>query len=252
MDPYILIELFIITFVLGIMDSAYGQGYGTIGTPLLLLIGIPSKTAIPIILFSQFILGTMSSIMHHRLKNIDLSSRKTHDTKRFMIFGVTGLISVVAASIIGATLPSIIVRYYIGIMVTAVGILILINFRLKFTWLKASIIGIISAFNKGLTGGGYGPIVTGGQTIIGVDGKSSVGITLSSVAIICLAGFITWAVVHPVPPMDMLLVTALSGISSPFIGARITKLSGSLRFKYIIGSIILILGLATLAGIARS
>ncbi|MFP3255651.1 MAG: sulfite exporter TauE/SafE family protein [Thermoplasmata archaeon] len=252
MDIYFLIELFIILFLLGIIDSAFGQGYGTIGTPILILIGISTKIAVPTILFSQSILGFESTLLHHRLKNIDLSSYKTHDSKRFMIFGITGVLSVIAASIMGASLPSIIVRYYIGIMVTVIGILIIIRFRVRFTWFKASIIGIISAFNKGLTGGGYGPIVTGGQTIIGVDGKSSIGITLTSVSLITLAGFITWSIIHSPPPIDMLITGAMASIISPFLGTHITRISENNKLKYILGLIILLLGIITLLGMAKA
>lgn len=252
MDAYLLVLLFTVTFILGILDSAFGQGYGTIGTPVLLLLGISSKTAIPLILFSQAILGMVSSFLHHRLRNVDLSSRRTHDTKRLFIFGITGIMSVVAASILGASLPSIFVRYYIGIMVTIVGILVLVNFRITFTWLRASLIGIISAFNKGLTGGGYGPIVTGGQTLIGVESKSSVGITLSSVALICATGFITWLIFHGLPPPDMMGVMGVAGALSPIIGTRITRLSGDRKLRYFLGSTIFLLGLITLAGISRA
>lgn len=252
MDIYFLIELFLITFILGVIDSALGQGYGTMGTPVLLLIGITSKTAIPLILFSQAILGVVSSFMHHKLKNVDLSNYKTADTKRFIIFGVTGLASVVVASILGASLPSIIVRYYIGIMVTVVGFLIIINFKMNFAWFKVSIIGIISAFNKGLTGGGYGPIVTGGQTIIGVDSKNSIGITLSSVAVICIGGFITWSIIHSPPPLELMITMGMAGGLSPLIGTHITRLSGSKGLKYVLGAIILLLGIITLVGLARA
>ncbi len=252
MDLYFLILIFFLIFILGILDSAFGQGFGTIGTPLLILIGIASKTVVPLILFSQAILGIVSTIMHTKLKNVDLSNHNTHDSKRFYLFSLTGISSVIIASIVGASLPSYIVRYYIGIIVTLVGVLLIINFKINFTWSRAALIGFLSAFNKGLAGGGYGPIVTGGQTITGIKVKNSVGVTLSSVTLICIFGFITWFLINGFPPLNILLTMSIASIISPIIGSHITKKLEDLKFKHILGLLIIVLGLITLLGVRKA
>ena len=252
MDISFLLELSVITFMLGILDSSFGQGYGTIGTPLLLFLNLGPKVVVPSILFSQFIVASIATFMHHKLNNVNFKTFKTHDAKRFYVFSVSGLISVILASVIGATISSIYIRYYIGIMVTVIGILVLLNLKAKFTWWKASIIGIISAFNKGLTGGGFGPVVTGGQKIIGINGKSTVGVTLSSVAIICITGFITWTILNGLPPIYILIAMGISGAISSFIGPYITKISNEQILRFLLGGIILVLGIITLLGIAKA
>ncbi|MEM4256141.1 MAG: hypothetical protein QW746_02365, partial [Thermoplasmata archaeon] len=65
MDIYFLLELSVITFMLGILDSSFGQGYGTIGTPLLLFLNLGPKVVVPSILFSQFIVASIATFMHH-------------------------------------------------------------------------------------------------------------------------------------------------------------------------------------------
>jgi hypothetical protein len=64
-------------------------------------------------------------------------------------------------------------------MVLIIGVWIIVkrNKKFLFSWRKLFAIGLISAFNKGISGGGYGPLVTGGQIINGRESKSSIGNT---------------------------------------------------------------------------
>jgi hypothetical protein len=66
------------------------------------------------------------------------------------------------------------------------------NRRFKFSWKKIIGIGLLSAFNKGISGGGFGPIVTGGQIMAGQEQKKAIAITLFSEIPICLVGFFTY------------------------------------------------------------
>ena len=59
--------------------------------------------------------------------------------------------------------------------------------------------GTIASFNKGMSGGGYGPIVTVGQILSGVEGKSAVGITSLAEGLTCLVGVITYIFISKSP-----------------------------------------------------
>jgi uncharacterized membrane protein YfcA len=54
------------------------------------------------------------------------------------------------------------------------------------TW-KIVLLGIVASFNKALSGGGYGPLMTSGQILSGVAGRSAVGITSLAEGFTCLA-----------------------------------------------------------------
>ena len=45
---------------------------------------------------------------------------------------------------------------------------------------------------KGISGGGYGPLLTGGQVLAGVPGKNAVGITSLAEGIVCLVGLLAY------------------------------------------------------------
>ena len=54
-------------------------------------------------------------------------------------------------------------------------------------------LGLLASFNKGLSGGGYGPLVTGGQVLSGMPVRETVGITSVAEAFTCLVGIIVYA-----------------------------------------------------------
>ena len=55
------------------------------------------------------------------------------------------------------------------------------------------LVGAVAAFNKGLSGGGYGPLVTSGQVVSGIDAKKAVAITSLAEALTCLVGLAAYA-----------------------------------------------------------
>ncbi len=62
----------------------------------------------------------------------------------------------------------------------------------SFSWKRLIAIGLISSFNKGISGGGYGPLVTGGQVLSGREARSAVGSTSFAEGLVCLVGLLTY------------------------------------------------------------
>ena len=65
---------------------------------------------------------------------------------------------------------------------------------MRFSWRKIMGISFLAALNKGISGGGYGPLVMGGQILSGVNAKNAVGITAFAEAVTCFIGFILYLV----------------------------------------------------------
>jgi hypothetical protein len=247
LDLLLLLIVFLFAFIYEVIDSSLGQGYGTLGTPTFILLGLSSKVIVPSILISQSIGGLIGSWRQHVFKNVDFSHKKTDDIKKVYFIVVCGITGVLISSFIGVKVSKDILTTYIGVMVLAIGILILSGIVLKFSWKKLAVIGFISAFNKGMSGGGYGPIVAGGQTVIGVGGKKSVGITNLAEAPICITGFAIWASMGELPPIELMASMCVgSGIASMF-GAWITYKLPHKHLKTIMGVVVTILGILCLA-----
>ena len=66
-------------------------------------------------------------------------------------------------------------RVICGVLVLAIGVYILatVGKTFRFTWPKVVGLGLLAAFNKGISGGGYGPLVCGGQ--VGIRDHVTVG-----------------------------------------------------------------------------
>jgi hypothetical protein len=84
------------------------------------------------------------------------------------------------------------VRTYIGVLVLVIGILLAARRLFRFSWKRMIWVGIVSAFNKGIAGGGFGPVVTGGQILSGQNQRAAVGVTTLAEAPICIAGFLAY------------------------------------------------------------
>ena len=66
---------------------------------------------------------------------------------------------------------------------------------------KIYVLGFISAFNKALSGGGFGPLVAGGQLVFkDRSEKGAIGSTDFAEAPICLLSFCLWLMINGLPP----------------------------------------------------
>lgn len=70
------------------------------------------------------------------------------------------------------------------------GILILLkkDQKASFSWRHISGLCLLAAFNKGISGGGYGPVVTSGQVLSGIRGRNAVAIASMAEGITSIVG----------------------------------------------------------------
>lgn len=182
----------VVAFFCELVDSTLGGGFGTILTPVLLLMGYPLMEIVPAILVSEVITGFGSAIMHHKETNVDFKEKTQ--------FGVTTLLAVCSViGVIGAkymvlNVSKAMIKLYIGILVTGLGLIILLRRKKNFTFspIKIFILGIVASFNKALSGGGYGPLIMSGQVVSGVKEKNAIGITGLAEGITCLTALVMY------------------------------------------------------------
>jgi len=200
------------------VDSSLGMGYGTTLTPVLIIMGFSPLNIVPAVLFSECISGLSAGFLHHKLGNVDLK-RGTQSNKIMTIMALCSVVGSIAAVILALNLPKAYIKLYIGLMILGIGAFLLLGNRLagKFSWGKIIGLGSVAAFNKGISGGGYGPLLTGGQVLIGVPEKNAVGITSFAEGITCLVGLglyiflqggLAWALAAPLSIGAILSVPA--------------------------------------------
>ena len=261
-----------LAFVCELIDSGFGMGYGTILSPLLIIFGFNPLVVVPSILISQAFGGTFASFFHHRFKNVNFKPNETNrnklkesvkkdgfigafkktatnDLKVVAVIIILGVIATIIAVLVAVNIPGWMLKTYIGLLVLAMGLILLSGTKFVFTWKKMIFVGIISSFNKGMSGGGFGPVVTGGQIIAGKNHKNAIGCTTLAEAPICIVSFAAYAIINGFPDTNLMMpLIAGAAIAAP-IGAMVTSKINPKKLKVILGVLITLLGVWTLVKI---
>jgi len=187
------VVLVLLSFGCGYIDASLGMGYGSTLTPLLLLLGYQPLEVVPAIIASQFSAGGIAAWAHHFIGNVDLHP-KNRAFRVAILLASTSVLGTTLGAVVALFLPVLYLQAWVGSLVCAIGIAtIALNRRhFPFSWKRTVFLGIFAAFNKGSTGGGYGPVVMGGQLLAGVSGKNAVGITTLAESLSCIVGVITY------------------------------------------------------------
>lgn len=258
--------LFGLAFVCEFIDSSLGMGYGTTLTPLLILIGYNPLVIVPVILLSELFTGASAAFAHSRAGNVKFDFRNTpenkiakklgklgymprsNDSRIALVLALCSIVGAVGATIVAVSISTVLLKWFIGIIVTAMGVIILVRHKnhFKFSWKKITGIGALAAFNKGLSGGGYGPLVTGGQILSGVSTKSAVAITSMSESFTCLIAIVAYLIGGASIDLRLaasLMVGALASVPLSAIAVKKMKLD---KFTFWVGVMTTLLGLFTI------
>ncbi len=232
--------LIFMALIMEIVDSSLGMFYGTLLSPLLIIFGFEPLLVIPAILISQAIGGISGTFFHHRFKNADFNGL-TRDTKVAFLMAIPGLIAVVIGALIAVSVPPVILKTYIGVLVIIMSLFCLSKFKFMFKWWKHSIIGAMASFNKVLTGGGFGPLTSTGGIIAGLDPRASIATTTYAEVLICLASFVLYVILYGLSnPLFIILIPNLcigaliGGMIGPYISNKINQ-KKLRRFVAVIG-----------------
>ena len=242
-----LIIIGIITFISEYLDSGLGMGYGTALSPILIIFGYHPLKVVPAILVSQLVTDIAACISHHNLRNVDLKIN-SQDFKVASVLGIVSSVAVIISVIIALSIPKWALTLYVGLLVLLMGIIILVTIKkpMRFSWRRITVISFLAAFNKGISGGGYGPLVMGGQMLSGVCAKNAVGITAFAEAITCLVGFISYIILGKNVDWKLTGLLVVCATGAVPVAALTVKNINSDRLKKYIGILITILGILTL------
>jgi len=247
-DIQLIAIVIILAFICEFIDSSIGMGYGTTLTPLLLIMGYTPLQIVPALLLSELISGLAAAFTHQKFHNVNFRAGSI-DLKIALTVAGCSIFGSLAAVALALNLPSFYVRLYIGLLVMSMGIFILLTLKktFLFSYRKISLLGLIAAFNKGISGGGYGPIVTSGQILSGVNSKNAIGITSLAEGLTCLIGVITYLVfTNHIVDWTLAPSLILGAILSVPLAAWAVKKYKAKHFKLIVGLATLVLGLISL------
>ncbi len=193
----VLIAIFLGAILCEYVDSALGMGYGTTLTPVLLLAGFEPLQIVPCVLVSEFITGITAAALHHRDGNVDFLRDAQARSAAFWLSLLSVVGAIVAVSV-ALSIPKYWLKLIIAIIIVSIGVVILLSIKRQFRYRRGHMIvlGAVAAFNKALSGGGYGPLVTAGQVVSGLPAKSAVAITSAAEGLTCAVGLIAYLVMR--------------------------------------------------------
>jgi len=247
MEFELILPIIFLAFICELVDSSLGMGYGTTLTPLLLIAGYEPLEVVPAVLFSECITGVVAGVLHHEFGNVDFR-RGTRDIKIVLLLTGLSVVGVMIAVVLAVNVPSWFIKLYIGIVVLGIGLNLLKRNQMGgvFSWRKIAGLGFLAAFNKGISGGGYGPVVTGGQILVGIRGRSAVAIASLAEGITSAVG-LTIYMISGTPFPWQLGVSMLIGavLSTPLAAYAVSRLPAG-RLTFAIGTVSTAIGGYTL------
>ena len=192
--------------------------------------------------------GVLAGVLHHEVGNVSFK-RGSRALKVALVLAACSVVGTLIAVVIAVNVPKWAIKAYIGVLVLAMGISILatIGKTFSFSWKKVVGLGLVAAFNKGISGSGYGPLVTGGQILAGVDEKGAIGITSLAEGLVCIVGVVMYILTGN-GGVDWGLAPSLvlgAVLSVPFAAFAVKKLPMR-KMRWAIGSAVTVLGLFTL------
>lgn len=247
------------------VDSGLGMGYGTVLTPVIMAVCGGDVVVVPAVLLSQAVGGFTAAIFHHRQENVDFRPKTlswaaaregwrerglrgalnrifTTDLKIVAAIICLGVIAAIIGAVVCARAPKWLLSGYIAVMITVIGVLLLIGRVFKFTWGKLMAVGFLASFNKGFTGGGFGPVATGGQVVIGNEQRSSIGCTTLAEAPICIIGYLTFVAQGAAGSPRLALALAAGAAVGGIFGAVLTRKLPARAMKIVLGILLIALG----------
>jgi uncharacterized membrane protein YfcA len=250
--PRAAILVFLAALVCEYLDSSLGMGYGTTLTPILLLAGFAPLDIVPAILLSEALTGAAAGLLHQRDGNVNfLRDARACRTALFLI--ALSAVGAIAAAVLAVKISKEALTLFIATIIIAMGLIILFTLNRPFRYRPSGIvaIGAVAAFNKGLSGGGYGPLVTAGQVVSGLPSKAAVAITSVAESFTCVIGLAAYLVLgHQI---NWGLVIPLAGgalLSVPIATLSVRRLPER-GLRLIVGVVTVALGALALSAVLR-
>lgn len=245
-----LLLVVVAAFILQYLDASAGMGFGSISA-FLIIIGFDPIQAVSAVITTSAALSIAAGFFHDLDGNIKLD-RGERDFKIFVRLALMGSIGVILGVFTAELAPQIFLKIYIGLLVTAIGLAVLIRKakKKKFSWARLYAFSAIASFNKGMTGGGFGPVLAGGQILAGVNSKRAVGMTAAVEGMISLLAAAIFVVTAPAR-MDLALIGALllGGLLATPVATYSVKKLPPIVLQKAVGIVSITLGITALTKI---
>lgn len=212
------------------MDASAGMGFGTALTPLLLMVGFDPKQIVPVVMIQQGAAGLVGAFLHREFENVEWKFKPMSETiKLAMIIVISGVVFNMLA-IVGVykifMVDKIWIQLYVALLLLMMGGISLIQAKKGRPYKPGKMVlwASLAGFNKGVGGGGYGPVVTIGGLMAGVPVKSMMAVTAISEGSVSTCSVIVWlamlgsgVTIDYILLPSFMLATMFSAVAAPYM-----------------------------------
>lgn len=223
----------LIAMLFEFMDATAGMGFGTALTPLLLLMGFNPKQIVPVVMIQQATAGLIGAFLHKEYENVEWGFKPMSETVKLWIYvAIPGILAVtVSVTSVYAILKvaKVWINLYVCALLLGMGMISLyqgISYSRKKPKYRPKMMiafAFLAGFNKGVGGGGYGPVVTIGGLLSGVPAKSMMAVTAISEGTVSTFSVIVWlamlsggVVIDYLLLPSMMIATIASAVIAPW------------------------------------
>lgn len=220
----------LIAMLFEFMDASAGMGFGTALTPLLLVLGFDPKQIVPAIMIQQGIAGIVGAFLHREFQNVEWKFRPMSETvKLWLIIAIVGCLAVafsITAIYAYFNVAKIWIKLYVACLLLMMAIISFYQGRKERPYRpkKMLMFAGLAGFNKGVGGGGYGPVVTIGGLISGVPVKSMLAVTAISEGTVSTFAILVWlallssgVTIDYVLLPSLMIATMFSAVAAPYM-----------------------------------
>lgn len=245
------VAILLICFACELLDSSVGMGYGTTLTPLLLLMGFDPLKFVPTILMSELLSGFAAAFFHAEAGNVQFVRRSAHLRAAF-ILSAGSLAGVLVGVHLSLSLSPSTLTALIGGIILLAGIYLCIHANHVFpyrSW-KMLFLAVVASFNKSISGGGYGPLMTSGQVLSGVESRAAVAITSLAEGLTCLLSVLLFSGQGRFPDINLLIPVCVGSLLSVPFSAAIVRKVDEKRMKSVVAYVTILFGVIILLKVA--
>lgn len=245
--PLAVLVIFLTALACEFMDSSLGMGYGTTLTPLLLVAGFAPLQIVPAILLSELLTGLAAGLFHQHDGNINFL-KDAHARRTAVLLASLSSVGALLAVWTAVSISKFWLSLFITAIILAMGVIILLTRHRKIPYRAGAIIaiGAVAAFNKGLSGGGYGPLVTAGQMVSGLPAKHAVAITSVAEALTCLIGLLGYLAMGKSIAWELAVPLTMGALLSVPMATLTVRRASEASLRGMVGIVTLILGAVAL------
>lgn len=242
----------VLAIVLEFLDASAGMGYGAAMTPLLLVMGFDPKQVVPAVMIQQAVAGIVGAFLHREFGNVEWKLKPMSEPMKLaLIIAVTGCLTV-AFSVTAVykifKVHNLWIKIYVVILLLMMGGVMIVRSKKERPYKpwKMVFFAALAGFNKGVGGGGYGPVVTVGGLLSGVPVKSMLAVTALSEGIVCVFSIVVWltlalaggVTIDYILLPSMLLGSMVAAVAAPYA----VKVFPSALWRFVVPTYCLILG----------